>query len=198
MQNKKEITHYIFVFSCFSAVFFVLGLVLSFLIPKNSLFSNSVLKYIFDFTEQNFAEDFNYSISLFVSSFLFEIKYLFFALLCSFSTQKQKLLPIVVSYKGFTSGFGCAYYLSGLKGTGVFNIGDFICGLTFIFSCVGFIFVLCWLCSQATIYSTKIIYPFKLKTLFKRKDFYAFLLDFSALIGTDFILTIIKTWSFIL
>ena len=192
MQSSFEKTRYIFIFTVISAVFFLFGLVMIFSLPSDSILYEGLENTVSDIAFLNSKKTDRIDLSVFISSFFSEIKYLFFAFISCFSFHRYKLFIALNSYRGLLSGFGCALFLRTEILDAQFGRITFLSAFTFIAVCVSYVIILCVYCSECLLFSRKIIYPIKLSVFFKRRDTYSFIFSFLAFCGAVLIITFIK------
>ncbi len=187
-MRKQNLTAYFILYISVSALFFIFGLIICYILSPDShlysLLENNVVSSVL--TARSFDV---LSVS---SSFLGELKYLFFILVTTFCTKRNTLFCLASAYKGFSVGLCSATLIRAVK------LGNIVAHFK-IFGCVGFVVLsvaniclLCYTCTLAMLYSKSIMYPPKIKSLIKRNDLLYFLLNFLALCGASFLIILLK------
>ncbi len=175
LRNKQ---HFFFTFVVFSSLFYFIGLSFCYFIPYNSfiysLLENALISNL---------NKLNFSMYSFLFAFLGEMKYFLFILIALFSNYRYKFLILLVSYRAFLFGISSACLMRCIKTGTLYVNHSFLSCFVFVLLIVSLICVICYACCEAILFSAKVIYPIRLKTIAKRKDSYIFLLNFAAICG---------------
>lgn len=187
-MRKQNFISFFLLYISVAALFFLIGLVVCCLLsPASHLYSlleNNVLSSV--------SEASSFEISMISASFLGELKYLFFIFITTFSINRAYFFAFATAYKGISAGLCSAALLRAVKFGSLAARFKIFGSVAFVIVSVANICLLCYTCSQAMIYSKSIIYPPKIKSLFKRKDTLLFLLNFLAVIGASFLIVLLN------
>ncbi len=187
MQTQNKL-HFSFIYIICSAVFFSIGLTVCYALPSGSFLyqglQNSIINNILNCSY--------FSLSAIVSSFLGETKYFFFALIATFTLHRHLIFTCLVSYKGFLTGTCSACLIRTVKYGNINAKYEVVGCLISVLLAVAVLCILCLFCSYSLIYSKKLVYPLRFKSLIKRKDTYLFLINFFSVCGAVFILVLFK------
>ncbi len=192
MKLQKEELHHLFSFTVFSAIFFVLGLVIVISLPETSRIYMGLSQSFYEIKPFYSANKGFFDTTLTISIFYSEIKYLIFIFMSSLCMQKKLLLIAINSYKGFITGVGCSLFVRIISVDTNTTFIAFLLSIIYIILSVSTVLINSKYSVSSIMFSKKIITPVRIKTLLKRKDTYNQLSELLVLGGILFIITLIK------
>ena len=185
---SQERLHYFYLYISCSAIFFLLGLTLCYILPQGSSIYTSIQNKV---TATVIGCN-SFSLSSVASSFTQEIKFIFFAFIAAFCIYRHSLFCILSAYKGISSGICTSCFLRIVK-NGIIDARFEIFGcLMFTVLSVAAVCLLCLFCTHSIIYSKKLIYPVKIQSTLKRKDTVTYILDTFAFCGAVLVIILLK------
>lgn len=185
---SQERLHYFYLYISCSAIFFMLGLAVCYLLPQDSSIYISIQNKVTD-TVYGCS---SFTISSVIASFTQETKFVLFAFIATFCIHRHSIFFVLNAYKGISSGICTSCFLRIVK-NGIINARFEVFGC-FIFTAlsVASVCLLCLYCAHSIIYSKKLMYPVKLKSTLKRKDTIAYIFDTLAFSGAVLIIILLK------